>query len=155
MSVPGYSVDSAGKIALAAATAKTVLNIINSATSLTRLCELSVSFDGVTPTAVPVLVELCYSTQATAGTNPGTFTPPQIRGATRAPQALGARNYSVEPTVLTVWKSWLVPAFNGLLVLQFPLGREPEQIVASDGLLLRCTAPAVVNVTGYLEFEEG
>jgi hypothetical protein len=70
-------------------------------------------------------------------------------------QATAAQNYSAEPTVLSAWKRWLVPVFNGLLVIQFPLGREPEQIVTADGLGLRVTAPAVVNVSGYIEFEEG
>jgi hypothetical protein len=131
MSVPGYVIETAGSIALAAATAKTILNVINGTNTITRLCEFGVSFDGVTPTAVPVVVELCYSTQA-----------------------LGSRNYTAEPTALTVWKRWLVPAFNGSMVLPFPLGREPEQIVTADGLALRCTAPAIVNVQAYLEFEE-
>lgn len=156
MSTPGYVIETAGALALTAATAKTILNIISGANALNRLTELSVSFDGVTATAVPVLVELCYSTQATAGTpTGGTFTPTQIRGATRTCQASGGRNYSAEPTVLTTWKRWLVPAFNGLLVIQFPLGREPEQIVTADGMALRCTAPAAVNCHAYLEFEEG
>jgi hypothetical protein len=156
MSNPGYVIETAGAIALTAATAKTILNVISGANAVHRLVEFSVSFDGVTPTAVPVLVELCYSTQATAGTpTGGTFTPTQARGPTRTPQALGSRNYTAEPTVLTTWKRWLVPAFNGLLVMQFPLGREPEQIVTADGMLLRCTAPAGVNCQGYLEFEEG
>jgi hypothetical protein len=155
MSTPGYVIETAGAIALTAATAKTILNVISGANAINRLTELSVSFDGVTPTAVPVLVELCYSTQATAGTPGASPTPTQIRGATRTCQATAGRNYSAEPTVLTTWKRWLVPAFNGLLVVQFPLGREPEQIVTADGMLLRCTAPAGVNVQGYMEFEEG
>jgi hypothetical protein len=156
MSAPGYIIETAGALALTAATAKTILNIISAANSVNRLTGFSVSFDGVTPTAIPVLVELCYSTQAGAGTpTGGTFTPTQVRGPTRTPQALGARNYTAEPTVITTWYPFLVPAFNGLLVIQFPLGREPEQIVTADGLLLRCTAPAPVNCRAWLEFEEG
>jgi hypothetical protein len=157
MSTPGYVIETAGAIALTATVAKTVLNIINGTNAIVRLVELHISFDGVTPTAVPIVVELCYCTQATAGTpTGGTFTPTQIRGATRTPQALGSRNYTAEPTAITVWKPWGVAAFNGSLTMQFPLGREPEQIVTADGLLLRCTAPATVNVLrAYLEFEEG
>ena len=41
------------------------------------------------------------------------------------------------------------------MVIQFPLGREPEQTVTADALCIRCTAPATVNAAGYLEFEEG
>jgi len=156
MSTPGYVIETAGALALTGATAKTILSVISAANAINRITAFSVSFDGVTATAVPVLVELCYSTQATAGTpTGGTFTPTQIRGATRTCQATGSRNYSAEPTVITTYLPFLVPAFMGSLTLQFPLGREPEQIVTADALLLRCTAPAAVNVRGWIEFEEG
>ena len=151
----GYVVSTIGSLALVAATAKTILNVIAAANGLIRIVEFSVSFDGVTATAVPAAVELCYSTQTSAGTPGTTPTINQIRGPTRTVQATAAQNYSAEPTVLTVWKHWLVPVYNGLLVVQFPLGREPEETVTADGLCLRITAPAVVNVRGYIEMEEG
>lgn len=149
-----YQVDTNGDIALTAATAKTIMNIVNAANSLVRLTEFSVSFDGTSATAEPVAVELCLSTQATAGTSTS-HTIVQIGGPTRTVQASAARNYSAEPTVLTVIKRWLVRADGGLLHVQFPLGREPEQTTTADGLLIRCTAPAAVNVQGHMEFEEG
>lgn len=149
----GYIIKTVGDNALAAATAETVLNIINAANGLIRLVEFSVSFDGTSATAEPVTVELCFSTQATAGTSTA-VTPVQIRGPTRTVQATAARAYTAEPTVITVIKCWLVHPQLGLVV-QFPLGREPEQTTTADGLLLRCTAPAAVNVQAYLEFEEG
>jgi hypothetical protein len=151
----GYVLRTAGSVALTAATAKTVVNVIAAANAIFRICELSVSFDGATATAVPATVELCYSTQATAGTPVGTPTFQQMRGPTRTIQATGGLAYSAEPTVLTALKSWFVPVFNGLLVLQFPLGREPEQIVSADAYCLRVTAPATVNVMAYIEIEEG
>lgn len=150
----GYTVETTGDIALSAATAKTIMSVITASNALTRICELSVSFDGVTATAEPVTVELCYSTQAGAGTSTA-HTIAQLRGPTRTVQGTAARNYTAEPTTLTVLKRWLVPAFNGLLVIQFPLGREPEQVVTADAFCVRCTAPATVNAQGYLEFEEG
>lgn len=149
----GYTVETTGDIALTAATAKTILSVINAANSLIRLVEIGVSFDGVSGTAEPVTVELCSSTQATTGTSTSQ-TPVQCRGPTRTVQASGARNYTAEPTVLTVLKRWLVHPQTGL-VIQFPLGREPEQVTTADALCIRCTAPAAVNVQGYLEVEEG
>lgn len=151
----GYAFTTVGSLALTAATAKTILNLITAANSLTRITALSVSFDGVTATAVPALVELCYSTQASTGTIGTAPTITQVRGATRTVQATAAQGYSAEPTVLTPWMRWLVPVFNGLLMVQFPLGREPEQIVTADALGIRVTAPAAVNVSAFLEFEEG
>lgn len=149
----GYTVESNGDIALSAATAKTVLSVINAANSLIRITEFAASFDGTSGTAEPVTVELCYSTQAGAGTSTS-HTIAQIRGPTRTVQATGARNFTAEPTTLTVWKRWLVHPQTGIVV-QFPLGREPECVVTADALLLRCTAPASVNFQGYIEFEEG
>jgi hypothetical protein len=149
----GYTVETNGDIALSAATAKTIMMVINAANSLIRVCEIGVSFDGVTSTNEPVTVELVNSTQATAGTSTS-HTILQCRGPTRTVQATAARNYTVEPTTLTVLKRWLVHPQTGL-VIQFPLGREPEQVTTADGLGIRCTAPANVNVQGYMEFEEG
>lgn len=151
----GYVLKTAGSVALTAATAKTVVNVIAGANSLFRITEMSVSFDGATATGVPAIVDLFYCTQAGAGTPGTTPSPTQIRGATRTVQATGGLAYSAEPTVITALKSWFVPVFNGTFVLQFPLGREPEQIVTLDAYGLRITAPAVVNVIAYLEIEEG
>lgn len=149
----GYVAETNGDVALTAATAKTILNVINAANGLIRITEMAVSFDGVSSTAEPVTVELCSSTQATAGTSTA-HTIVQTRGPTRTVQATAARNYTAEPTTLTVIKRWLVHPQTGLFV-QFPLGREPEQVTTADGLCIRCTAPATVNVQAYMEFEEG
>lgn len=149
-----YTVETNGDISLTAATARTILNWISASNAVSRIVELSVSFDGTSGTAEPVTVELCSSTQATAGTSTS-HTILQSGGPTRTVQGTAARAYTAEPTVLTVLKRWLVRADGGLLVLQFPLGREPEQITTADGLCLRCTAPANVNVQGYMEVEEG
>jgi hypothetical protein len=149
----GYVVNNTADVALSAATAKSILSVINASGALIRIVELSVSFDGTSATAEPVVIELCSSTQATAGTSTG-FTPVQLRGPTRTVQATAAVNYTAEPTVLTPLKVWLVHPQTGMII-QSPLGREPEQVVTADALLVRCTAPANVNTRGYLEWEEG
>ena len=117
----GYTVESNGDIALVAATAKSILSVVNAANALIRIVELGVSFDGISATAEPVTVELCRSTQATAGTSTA-HTILQIRGPTRTVDATARRNYTAEPTVLTVAKRWLVHPQTGI-VIQFPLGR--------------------------------
>ena len=148
-----YTVESAGDISLSAATAKSVLSVICAANAPIKLVEIGASFDGVSSTAEPVTVELCSSTEAGAGTATG-HTIAQTGGVPRAVQASGKRNFTAEPTVLTVLKRWLVHPQTGM-VLQFPLGREPMQTTTADALVLRCTAPAAVSFQGYLEFEEG
>ena len=75
----GYTVRLTADSALTGATAKTILNVINAANSLIRITGCSVSFDGISATAEPVTVELCSSTQATAGTPGSSPTPTQVQ----------------------------------------------------------------------------
>jgi hypothetical protein len=149
----GYVALNTGNSALSAATAKTIVNVINGTNALIRITQLGVSFDGTSATAVPVVVELCKSTQAGAGTSTA-FTIIQERGPTRTVQATAAVDYSAEPTVLTVIRTWLVHPQSGITVPFYP-GREPEQTTSVNALCLRCTAPAIVNARGFIEFEEG
>jgi hypothetical protein len=152
----GFVTRTAGALALVGGAAKTLVNIIAGATTAPLITEMSAGFDGVTASAVPVLVELGYSTQATAGT-PGTSpTPTVIRGKGTS-VCTAAESYSVEPTVLAAFKQWLVTPNGGLLVIQFPLGREPTGDLSggtNKAVFLRCNAPANVNTRGYLEHEE-
>lgn len=145
-----------GEVALAAATtAKTVLNVIAAAGDLIRIVELGISFDGVTASAEPVLIELCRSTQATTGTS-SAVTSRHVGGNPNATvSATAAKNYTVEPTVLTPVREWAIDPNKGLFVMQFPLGREPESL-DNDGLCLRLTNPAGTspNVRAYVEFVE-
>ena len=151
----GYVVAHVAAQALAAATAETMIMVINSTNGLIRITEIGASFDGVSSAAVPVTLDLCSSTQAGAGTPTTSPTPLQIRGAARAALSTGGEDYTAEPTVLTVIKSWFIRADGGLFILQNPLGREVEQPTTVDGLCLRATAPAIVNALAYIEFEEG
>lgn len=149
----GYGINS-GVVALSGTTAKTLAQVINASNGLVRITEATVSTDGVTASAVPALLEMVKSTQATAGTAGGS-TITQIRGPTRTVQATAGYAYSAEPTVLTAVKSYYVPQYNGLLVLQFPLGREPEQVTSANAMGFKLTPTATVNVRCNLEFEEG
>lgn len=148
----GYTVQTTADVALSAATAKTILGVVAAANVTARLTEIAVSFDGVTSTAEPVTVELCRGDGTGAGTSTSQ-TPAQVRGFTRTVQCSGARNYSAEPTTLTVLKRWLVHPQTGMMA-QFPLGREVEH-TGAGGLFLRLTAPAAVNAQAHMEFEEG
>lgn len=148
-----YTVESNGDIALTAATAKSVLSAINAANSLIKIVEIVASFDGTSATAEPVTVELCSSTEAGAGTATS-HTIAQVSGPTRTAQFTAKRNFTAEPTTLTVLKRILVHPQTGI-IWQFPLGREPMQVVTADALVLRCTAPATVNFQGHMEIEEG
>ena len=144
--------------ALAANTAATIVNCISGTRALI-VTEFGVSFDGVTASAVPVLVELCSSTQAGAGTPGASPTPLPIRPTDGAAAIFTAgTDYTAEPTTVVPLKHWLLTPAGGVLVIQFPLGREISGSVtasaAGKGLLLRLKAPAVVNARAYMEVEE-
>lgn len=163
--VPGnaYSVmtggtATAGAAALAAATAKTLCMITAAAANQPAVIEIGISFDGVTASAVPVLVELVSGTATTTGTVVAQ-TPKQERGwPAQTAQTTGQITISAEPTVQLVNRKYLVTPNGGLLVIQLPMGREPTGIVTAttDGKTwsLRATAPAIVNAHAYMLFEE-
>lgn len=143
----------------ATAGAKTALMVIAGANSGLLVVEFGISFDGVTATAVPALVELVSSTQAGAGTPTGTPTVTQVRGRVSGgepPTASG--RYSVEPTVLVRHRAWYVPQFMGSLVMQFPLGKEPETDDSGGSIKaygIRVNVSSNVNVMAYMETEHG
>lgn len=154
MSTPGYTIATGGAVALSAATAKSILGAKAHANSGLQVKGFEVSFDGVTGSAVPVLVELCYSTFATnsPGTNSTSVTPVQAYGRALAAGFTAGKTWTAEPTVLTVLKEFLVAPDKGLFAYQFPLGQEPDCALA-EGFVLRVTAPAIVNVRASMALE--
>jgi hypothetical protein len=150
----GYSTPTGAAVALAAATAKVVLGVKGHANFGLDLKKARVGFDGVTASAVPVLVELCYCTYATnsPGTNSTTITPVQTYGRVTAAGFTAARDWSALPTVVTPFDEILLDPNKGLLVYDFPLGDTPDSALA-EGFCYRCTAPAIVNVRGTFHVE--
>jgi hypothetical protein len=155
MSKAGYTISTGAAVALSAATAKSVLCVLAPAQFGVDLKKFRVGFDGVTASAVPVLVELCYSTAATnstPGTNNTTATVNQVYGRTITAGFTGFYNSTSEPTVLTPFERYTLTPNGGLLVYDIPLGDTPDTAV-SNGFVLRCTAPAAVNVNATFWFE--
>ncbi len=150
----GYSLNTTAAVALAAATAKTVLGVKSGATFGVDLRGFTVGFDGVTASAVPVLVELCYATWATnsPGTNSTSRTVVQTSGRVTASGITGASAWTAEPTVLTVLREQLLTPNGGLLVVEFALDKSWDSALA-EGFAIRCTAPAIVNVRASMDFE--
>lgn len=155
MAKAGYQISTGAAVALSAATAKSILCVLAPAQFGVDLTKLRVGFDGVTASAVPVLVELCYSTAAsnsTPGTNNTTGTVNQIYGRSITNGFTGFYNSTTEPTVLTPVDRWTLTPNGGLVIYDFPLGTSPDTAV-SHGFVIRCTAPAAVNVNASLQFE--
>lgn len=148
-------------VSLSAATAKTIWYVNGGATKGASITEIAVAFDGVTASAVPCLIEMCFGTKAsnsTPGTASTSFTPVQVRGWGSGVTATAANVCTSEPTVLTVTRTWLCSPNGGLVIIQFPLGREPTTLTtaSTSGLQigLRLNAPATVAARSYGEIEE-
>jgi hypothetical protein len=152
----GYSLETLAAVALSAATAKSVLTVIAPAQFGIDLTQVRISFDGVTASAVPVLVEICQNTLATnstVGTANTTAGPPvQVYGRTIVAGFTGFYNSTSEPTVLTPYDRFTITPNGGTYVYDIPKDRTPDTPV-SAGLTIRCTAPAAVNVNATMLFE--
>lgn len=147
MAKAGYVAATLTNVALVASTVKTILFVTAPATFGCDLKKIRVSFDGVTSTNPPVLVELMTNTAATNST-PGTGnttigTPPQVYGRAIAAGFVGGYASTAEPTVLAQIDYWFVDPNKGLVMYDFPLGDTPDNDV-SRGFALRCTPGAAI-----------
>ena len=156
MAKAGYSYTTLAPVALSAATAKSILTVIAPATFGIDLTKIRLGFDGVTASAIPVLVEMCDNTLATnstvgtANTTAGTAT--QNYGRTITPGFTGFYNSTSEPTVLTAFDRWTLTPNGGLVIYDWPLGSTHDTPV-SAGITCRLTAPAAVNANMTMWFE--
>lgn len=137
-------------IALAAATAKTIIEIAAGAAASADLVQASVSFDAAAA-AAGIKVELVRYTATGTGT---AYTPTRYNAAAQMMAAVctAKTNDTVEPSTPTVIEAWYVPNTAGQF-WQLPLSREPA-LLPSSVIGLRVTSAAVVNCAGNLLFEE-
>jgi hypothetical protein len=146
----GASAITTAPVAMVATTAKTVVGVFGTAGTTISLVRASISFDGITSTAVPAVVEIGITSAAGTST---AFTPVETTGSTLASACPAGYNYSVEPTYNRILHSFYVPVFMGLVVEWLPLGEE-IQCDPSQGLGIRVTAPAVVNCLAEILYAE-
>lgn len=142
-----YVCSTEAEVALAAATAKTVLGVKASSSAGLQLVGFTVSFADTNATEVPVLCELMYCTWATnpPGTNSTSVTPRQTTGRSITSGITAARNWTTEPTVLTLaFPEFVLTPNGGLVIYNWPLGTEPDA-APNEGFALRLTAPSATN----------
>jgi hypothetical protein len=137
--------------ALVAATVETILQVVGGAAKAPKLLEVGVSFNGVSPSAVPALVELVR--QTSAGTSSAaTFRP--LDGAASPVEITALSAFTAEPTDGgVILPAWYVTPNGGLFVYAFPSGNEIT-VPVTERLGLRATAPDAVSVTAYMVVEE-
>jgi hypothetical protein len=152
VSKTGYTVVTATNVALGGV-AKSILGVQANAAFGIDLRKIEIAFDGST-TATPILVELCAATFATnpPGTNSTSATAVQAYGRVIASGVTAAYNWTSEPTVLTVLKSYLLTPNGGLLIEEFAPDHGYDSPL-SQGFVLRCTGTATPNVRATMEFE--
>ena len=140
-----------GEVALVAATAKTVLQITAPTNTRVAVKGISVSFDGTSGAAEPVVVDLCRQSGATTGSSSATISkrdPAEPSVQTTAVKSIT----SLAETVDEIIQSWEVHPQSGI-DMAFTI--EDEVIIAGGGKCgLRCNAPANVNCIARLFCEE-
>lgn len=141
MTAPLYGVSTPSDVPLVAATAKTVLALTAPGASGLELAGFDISFLGVLATDVPPLIELCQWSGATAGTTATAATITQESGLILAAGFTANCAYSVEPTVLTPFRRFDLTPNGGTVLLDYPLGNEPQCGFSPLGLALRVTSP--------------
>lgn len=149
MSRLNFIVDTEGEIALTAATAKTVLQVVAPSNHKVIVKRWGVFFDGTSPTAEPVQVRLLR--QTTAGTM-SSATPRKLGTDSETIQSTAQKTATVEPTAGDVLMPIEVHPQQGYAEI-LPYGDEYE--IAGGGRIgIECTAPAGVNVRAYMACEE-
>lgn len=144
-----FSAHTGGEVALVAATAKTVLQVLAPANQMVAVRSVAMSFDGVAGNAEPVVIEV--TRQTTAGTmSSGTKT--KMRPGSAAIQTTVTRDASAPPTA---GDSIFYENIHPQTGVEFRWA--PDEDVVLDGgerLGLRITAPANVNVIARFLCEE-
>lgn len=140
----------AGEIALVGTTAKTIIEVTAGADHRVRIDSIGFFFDSTAVTNEPVVVELIRI--GTTGTG-SAGTPEKLDPDYSETLEVDFKsNMSVEPTGITVLKTWNIHPQSGYEVV-LPLNR-PIWLPGSDLIGIRCTAPDAVNVIVNVEGEE-
>jgi hypothetical protein len=137
------------EVALAAATAKTVIQVVSASNHRVKIKRWGVYFDGVSPTAKPVQVRLLR--QSSAGTM-SSLTPTKLGTESETIQTTAQHTATAEPTAGDVLDIAEVHPQSGYEVI-FPAGEEID-VPGSGRVGIECTAPAVVNVRAKIIAEE-
>jgi hypothetical protein len=151
MSAFAFKVGSEGEIALSAATIKSVLHVTAPTNHRVKLLGWGIFFDGTSPTAEPVRVQL----QRTSAD--GTFTSATPRKSddsiAETIQSTAGKNASAEPaTPGDILEVKEIHPQSGYEVF-YPFGQEVV-VGGGDRLCIRATAPASVNCEVYAYCEE-
>lgn len=139
------------EVALAAASAKTVLQLVAASNHRVKLLGWGVFFDSTSVSAEPVQVIVVR--QTTAGTMSANTPSKMDDSLAETLQTTAQDNATVEPTTGSDELDMAEVHPQSGYEIRYPLGQEPI-IGGGDRLGIVCTAPAVVNVRAKMIFEE-
>ncbi len=142
----------------ASSTPKTAVGFQSPAQQAVNLIGFNIGFDGTSSTQGPAIVELGQCTWATngPGTNSTSVTPAKFdSGRPETIQTTAAKNWTSEPTVITVVDEFLIPVYMGSGIIYVPL-TSPWISKGGGGAVMRVTLPSAVtaNCTGALKCME-
>jgi len=140
------------EVALTAATAKTVLQILAPTNQRVRITSFGIFFDGSVPNAEPVVVKLVRQTSAGSGMTAVTLVKTGPIAGSETIQTQATHTATSEPTTTDILDIFEIHPQAGVEKL-FPLGRE---IIIAGGtrLGLVVTSPAAVNCIPKIFGEE-
>jgi len=145
-----FSLTTSAEVALVAATAKTVIQLVSATNLILAVSEATISFDGTSNTAEPVQVFVLR--QTTAGT--ATARAPLKTGDTSTTlQATGQENFSAEPTSTDILAVMEVHPQAGV-IYQLPIPDGEFLLASAARLGIRVIAPAAVNCHASFRGEE-
>ena len=131
-----------GKLTLTAAATKSLI-LLNPVTNRMVLTQISLSLDA---SAAAAGVQFDLYRVTTVGSAAGTTgAQSALDPATQAATTTSLTALSTEPTTVVVLDSWYIQPLGGLILIQYPLGREPVGAAAGSRLGLRYTTAASVT----------
>lgn len=139
-------------VSLAAATAKTLAQIITTTNQRAFLCGWGISFNGTDATKEPILVDVLR--QTTAGTS-SSLTVVEAQPGGAAPVTTALQTFTVEPTAGDIlWSAYFTPVGGGTDVMLYP--GDEFVLEASTRIGIRVTTGAAVTCTAaaFLKFRE-
>jgi hypothetical protein len=133
----------------------TLLEVNPPAGRVATITQWSVEFSGISATDIPVIVEVCEVTAASAA---GTAITPNSMRDGQVAVASAAKSLPATEGTVVVLERHNVPPSTGI-VIQYPLGREPQvqgAAAAAKGFSIRANrgAGAAINATVTIEFDE-
>lgn len=152
MSMGQEYVGTAGLVTLSASSTKSLWLLEPSTTGNIRLTGLSVSLNGSSAAqAVQFDLYRVNSLGSPAGSS-GTGYPMMSESTPATPQSSFLYTLTTEPTSVYVLESWLVQELGGLLVVQWPLGREYGSASSGSRLGFRYTTASGVTPGAIANF---